>query len=102
MILTCVHVHVKPEFINEFIEATRANYSGTVNEAGNIRFDFLQQADDPSRFMLYEVFESAEAIELHKKTSHYLVWRDRVTDFMADQRYGVKYTILEPNDRNKW
>jgi (4S)-4-hydroxy-5-phosphonooxypentane-2,3-dione isomerase len=102
MILTCVHVHVKPEAVENFIRATVANYHGTVQEPGNLRFDFVQQADDPCRFMLYEVFESAEAIETHKQTNHYLTWRDTVKDFMAEQRYGLKYNIIEPKDKSKW
>jgi autoinducer 2-degrading protein len=74
----------------------------TVKEPGNIRFDFVQQADDPCRFMLYEVFDSAEAVDLHKTTEHYLEWRDTVADFMADPRKGVRYNIIEPSDRTRW
>jgi autoinducer 2-degrading protein len=71
-------------------------------EPGNIRFDIVQQSDDRCRFMFYEVFESEEAIIAHKNTSHYLKWRDTVKDFMAEPRHGVKYNIIEPNDRKKW
>jgi autoinducer 2-degrading protein len=74
----------------------------TVKEPGNIRFDFVQQADDPGRFMLYEVFDSAEAVDLHKTTEHYLEWRDTVAEFMADTRKGVRYNIIEPSDRKRW
>ncbi len=61
MIVTCVYVHVKPEAVNDFIEASVMNHKGSVKEPGNLRFDFVQQADDPCRFMLYEAFESEEA-----------------------------------------
>jgi len=94
MKITCVHVHVKPENIEQFRDAILENQKGTVLEPGNIRFDILQQADDPTRFMLYEVFESDEAVKLHKETPHYLKWRDTVKDFMEEQRVGVKYNIL--------
>jgi len=102
MRITCVHVHVKPGYVKEFREAIVENYIGTVQEPGNIRFDVLQQADDPSRFMIYEVFESEEAVRKHKETPHYLKWRDKVQDYMAEPRSGVRYNILEPSGREKW
>jgi autoinducer 2-degrading protein len=102
MIVTCVHVHVKPEAVNDFIEASVLNHKGSVKESGNLRFDFVQQADDPSRFMLYEAFESEEAVMAHKTTDHYLKWRDTVKDMMAETRYGIKYNILEPKNRSEW
>jgi autoinducer 2-degrading protein len=102
MIVTCVHVHVKPEAVNDFIEASVLNHKGSVKEPGNLRFDFVQQADDLCRFMLYEAFESEEAVAIHKTTDHYLKWRDSVKEMMAEPRYGVKYKILEPALRSSW
>jgi autoinducer 2-degrading protein len=102
MILTCVYIHVKPEAINDFIEASKDNHLESVKEPGNLRFDFVRQADDPERFMFYEAFESEEAAAFHKTTEHYLRWRDTVKDMMAEPRYGIKYTIIEPNDKSGW
>jgi autoinducer 2-degrading protein len=102
MIVTCVYVHVKPDTVDRFINATIVNHRETVKERGNIRFDFVQQADDLSRFMIYEVFESEEAISDHKKTTHYQIWRDTVADFMAEPRKGIRYNIIEPSDRTRW
>jgi autoinducer 2-degrading protein len=96
MIVTCVHVHVKPESVQEFIKASTANHLASVIESGNLRFDFVQQADDPCRFMIYEAYESDEAAAQHKNTPHYLQWRDSVQDMMAEPRKGVKYNILQP------
>ena len=102
MLTTCVYVHVKTEKIDGFILATIENHCQSVKEPGNLRFDFIQQADDPSRFMLYEAYESEEAATAHKNTVHYLKWRNTVNDFLAEPRTGVKYKIIEPNDRTKW
>ena len=102
MIVTCVHINVKPEAIDRFIEATIANHKESVKEPGNLRFDVVQNAKDPNRFMLYEAYESEEAAAAHKKTPHYLKWRETVADWMADPRQGIKYNILEPKDRNQW
>jgi len=102
MIVTCVHVTVKPESVDDFIKATIPNHKGTVNEEGNLRFDVLQNADDPCRFMIYEAFKSEEAVAFHKTTEHYLAWRDTVKDMMAETRYGVRYGVIEPRERSAW
>jgi autoinducer 2-degrading protein len=102
MIVTCVYVHVKPDEVNSFIDATVANHLESVREQGNLRFDLIQQADDPCHFMIYEAYESEAAASNHKTTTHYLTWRDLVKDYMAEPRQGVKYNIIEPNDVTRW
>lgn len=96
MQVTIVHVHVKTEHIDDFIEASRLNHEASVQEPGNRRFDVLQLADDPARFVLYEAYDSAEAAAAHKNTAHYLSWRETVADWMAEPRQGVPYTALYP------
>lgn len=102
MIVTCVYVHVKAEGIDRFLEATIKNHKESIKEPGNLRFDIIQQADDPSRFMVYEAYISEEAAAEHKNTRHYLEWRDEVKDLMAEPRTGVRYNIIQPSDRAKW
>lgn len=102
MKVTCVHVNVKPEYLREFTEAIVENHKGTRTEQGNIRFDVLQQVDDPCRFMIYEVFESDEAVKAHKEAAHYIKWRDSVKEWMAETRYGVGYYVVEPTDSRQW
>jgi autoinducer 2-degrading protein len=102
MIVTCVYVNVKSGEIERFIEATVANHLESLKEPGNLRFDFIQQADDPCRFMIYEAYESDEAAAAHKNTAHYHNWRDTVKELMAEPRHGVKYNIIEPRERTQW
>ncbi len=96
MTVTLVHVQVKPEFINSFIEATRENHENSIKEPGNFRFDILQDEKDPGKFVLYEAYGSEEAVLAHKEKSHYFKWRDTVTPWMAKPREGVKYKLLFP------
>jgi autoinducer 2-degrading protein len=96
MIATCVYINVKSGYQDRFIEATTANHLEAVKEKGNLRFDLIQQEDDPQRFMLYEAYESEEAAAEHKRTPHYLVWREAVENMMAEPRKGVKYRIIQP------
>ena len=96
MTVTLVHVQVKPEFIRPFIDATRENHENSTKEPGNFRFDILQDAADPGKFVLYEAYASDAAAAAHKATSHYLAWRDTVAAWMAKPREGVKHTLLFP------
>ena len=98
MYIVHVHVHVKPEFVDAFKQATVENASNSVQEEGVARFDVVQQADDPTRFILVEVYKSVEASAAHKETAHYLKWRDTVADMMAEPRQGIKYSNVFPND----
>jgi autoinducer 2-degrading protein len=98
MYAVCVSVHVKPEHVDVFVAAILANAHGTRHEPGNLRFDVLQREDDPSRFTLYEVYRSAEDFAAHQRTEHYLAWRERVADWMAEPRVGLKHRTLFPSD----
>ena len=102
MIVTFVHVWVKPEYTNQFIEACKVNHRESVKESGNLRFDVLQDASDSSKFTLYEAYETEDAAKAHKDSEHYKVWRDTVADWMAKPREGVKHTIVCPMDKMKW
>ena len=96
MHVTLVHVRVKPESIDAFIEATRANHEASIRESGNRRFDVLQEPDDPTGFLLYEAYATAADAVAHKNTAHYLAWRDTVTDMMAEPRRGEPMNGLFP------
>lgn len=102
MITTCVNVYVKKEYIDDFIEATVKNHNGSIREPDNLRFDVLQCATNPSRFLLYEAYESEEASAAHKETSHYMEWKKTVVDWMAQPREGVPYKVICPKERSKW
>jgi len=102
MIVTCVHVYVKEGRAEDFIRATVENHRGSIQEPGNLRFDVLRCKDDPNRFLLYEAYESEEAAAAHKKTRHYLKWRDQVADWMAKPREGIGYEVIAPKERGEW
>ena len=96
MYVTIVHVSVKPQHTDKFIEATGKNHQSSINEAGNRRFDVLQLSNDGTQFVLYEAYSDEAAAIDHKLTDHYLVWRDTVADWMAIPRKGIQYTGLFP------
>ena len=98
MLIVHVHVHVKPESIDAFRDASIENARHSLQEPGIARFDLIQQADDPSRFILVEIYRSVEATARHKQTAHYATWRDTVAPMMAEPRASFKYTNLFPAD----
>lgn len=96
MLIVHVHARVKPEFIEAFREATIENARQSVQEPGVARFDVLQQADDPARFILVEVYRDHAAPAAHKETAHYQKWRDAVAPMMAEPRTSVKFSNVFP------
>jgi len=98
MLVVHVHVHVKPECVAAFKRATLANGRESLKEPGIARFDVVQQQDDPTRFVLVEVYRDAAAAAAHKETKHYPVWRDAVAPMMAEPRFSVKFNNLFPDD----
>lgn len=98
LLVVHVHVHVKSGSIEAFKTATLANACASVQEPGIARFDVCQRSDDPSRFILVEVYRDADAPARHKETSHYTVWRDSVAGMMAEPRSSVRFTNVFPDD----
>jgi len=102
MIVTCVAVFVKPEYIEQFIKATAVNHENSIKERGNMRFDVLQGKDDSGRFLLYEAYESDESAGAHKQTDHYKIWRETVEPFMERPREGTHYNVVAPQNKELW
>ena len=101
MLVVHVHVHVKPDQVDAFIAATLENARNSVEEPGIARFDVIRQKDDPTRFVLVEVYRTPEDSGRHKETAHYQKWRDTVADMMAEPRSSVKYQNVFP-DEHGW
>jgi quinol monooxygenase YgiN len=98
MLIVHVHVQVKPECVQAFQAASLENARHSVQEPGIAQFDVVQQADDPTRFVLVEVYRTDDAPAKHKETPHYARWRDTVANMMAEPRRSVKYRNLFPED----
>ena len=98
MLVVHVHVKVKPDFVEAFKEATIKNARASLKEPGIARFDLIQHADDPVRFVLVDAYRSPEAPAAHKSTPHYAEWRDQMEAFMAEPRFSVKYAGIFPGD----
>jgi (4S)-4-hydroxy-5-phosphonooxypentane-2,3-dione isomerase len=96
MFVVWVDIQVKPEHVEAFVRATQDNHLGTVQEAGNRRFDVLRLNDQPTHFRLYEVYVDDAAFKAHQQTAHYLRWRETVEPFMAVKRSAEKLTSVFP------
>ena len=94
MFIAHVFIHVEADRLDAFKAATLDNATHSVREPGVARFDFIQQEDDPTRFVLVEVYRTPEDAVAHKETAHYLRWRDKVADMMVEPRTAIKYDNL--------
>ena len=98
MLVVHVFVHVKPECVDAFRQASVENATQSIQEPGIVRFDVIQQNDAPTRFVLVEVYRTADDPARHKETAHYATWRDTVADMMAEPRSSTKYSNVFPED----
>ena len=98
MLIVLVHVKVKEQYIEQFIDATKENAEKSLKESGVERFDVLHQQDSPKSFIINEVYRDTKAPAAHKETSHYKKWREEVADMMEEPRYSVKYSNVFPKD----
>ena len=98
MFIVHVFVDVKADQVDAFKAASVENASSSVKEPGIERFDVMQQADDPTKFVLVEVYREPAAAAAHKETSHYLKWRDTVAEMMASPRSAIKYSNVFPDE----
>ncbi len=101
MFIVHVFVHVKEDKVDEFKTASVENAKNSIKEPGIARFDVVQQQDDPTRFVLVEVYRTAEDPAKHKETDHYKNWRDTVADMMAEPRTALKFFNVHP-DEDGW
>ena len=98
MLVVHVLVRVKPECVEAFKAATLANARASLREPGIARFDVVQAADEPARFLLVEAYRTAAAPAAHKETAHYALWRDTVAPMMAEPRTSVKFASVFPDE----
>jgi (4S)-4-hydroxy-5-phosphonooxypentane-2,3-dione isomerase len=100
MFIVIVHLHVKPEKIEAFKEATLENARNSLQEPGIVRFDLLQQSDDATRFVLHEVYRDESAPAKHRETAHYNAWVQKVPDLLAEPRTRATFHNVFPSDQN--
>jgi autoinducer 2-degrading protein len=98
LLIVHVHARVKPDAVEAFRAASIENARASLREAGVARFDVVQSTEDPTRFVLVEVYRSPEAPAAHKATAHYARWRDAVADLMAEPRTSARYVNVVPED----
>jgi (4S)-4-hydroxy-5-phosphonooxypentane-2,3-dione isomerase len=96
MLVAIINVHVKPEYVEAFNTATLDNARNSIKEPGITRFDVYHQIEDPTRFMLVEIYKNDDAVARHRETNHYMHWRDTVADMMAEPRSRNTYSIVFP------
>jgi (4S)-4-hydroxy-5-phosphonooxypentane-2,3-dione isomerase len=98
MFIVHVFVDVKPDRVEDFKSASIENARNSLEEPGIARFDVIQQQDDPSRFVLVEVYRTANDPARHKETPHYQKWRESVEEMMVSPRQSIKYQNIFPGD----
>jgi autoinducer 2-degrading protein len=99
MFVVHVHVHIKADRVEDFKQVTIENAQNSIQEDGIARFDFIQNREDETKFVLVEVYRTEKDPARHKETAHYQKWKDAVVDMMAEPRYSIKYSNIYPDEQ---
>lgn len=99
MVIVHVFIKIKPDMLEPFKAMTLKNAQSSIKEPGILRFDFMQQEDDPLSFLLVEVYKDSNAVAQHKETSHYAEWRQSAEHVIAEPRKNIKYVNIFPEDK---
>jgi len=93
-------IKVKPEHLTEFVEHVRNHARNTVRERGCVRFDVLQDRDDPHTICLYEVFRSEADLNTHRAQDYYKRWMEMSRDWRDTASYSRRVLdhIYPPDD----
>jgi autoinducer 2-degrading protein len=102
MLVVHVHVRVRPGQADDFLAVTLDNARASLTEPGVLRFDVIQDQEDPGHVVLVEVYRDDGASAAHKQTAHYATWRDRVADMLAEPRRSEKYSAVFPAGDRAW
>ena len=102
MLIVHVHVRVRPGRAADFLAATLVNARASLGEPGVLRFDVIQDHDDPDHVVLVEVYRDADAAAAHKQEPHYATWRDTVAEMMAEPRASAKFAVIFPAGPDDW
>jgi len=97
MVAVLVYLQVKPDCLDQFLAETKANARNSRKEPGVVRFDVIQEVDDPTRFALFELYRDEQAIEAHRATAHYAKWKDAVPVLLVAERTRTIYRAIEPD-----
>ena len=100
MYIVHVHIHVKPDQIEDFKKVSLENAKSSIKEPGIVRFDVIQQIDDPTHFELIEAYRTPDDPAKHKETAHYNKWRELAEPMLAEPRNRTVFTNIFPNDKD--
>ena len=79
MLVLAVKFELKPEYREEFLEASLDDARGANHdEPGCLRFDVIQDEKDPNRVFFYEAYTDQAAFDAHVKAPHFLRWKTAV------------------------
>ena len=78
----------------EFAEACAVNSRASLQEPGCLRFEVLQEADDPTRFVLVEAYDSEDDLSSHKTTDHYKGWAEVANRVQVEPRSKKVFTVV--------
>ena len=94
-----VSIQMKPEYRDQILKGALEDARGSQHdEPGCLRFDVVQDDNDPNRIYFYEIYTSEEAFQEHVKAPHFPAWRDLPKEWFAAETQVVRGHTISPVD----
>jgi quinol monooxygenase YgiN len=81
--VNAVDLDIVPSEMEKFMAAIKENGAAAVTEPGCREFNIQVLASNPNHVFLYEVYDSAAALEAHRATDHFKKYSATVANMVA-------------------
>ena len=100
MEILMITVHIKPEMQAKFLEVIRHDAAHSEqDEPGCLRFDVIQDAQDPNTIYFYEVYRDEAALAAHRAAPHYSAWGNLPADWFVGQKaVAIRGEVIAPSE----
>lgn len=98
MIIIAGTIPIRAEAREEAIAAAATMAAATQQEAGCITYDFYSNISNPNTILVYEVWESEEALAAHFQAPHMAEFRKVMPNIVTGQGELKKYTVSSVAD----
>ena len=92
--ILAVDLRIKPANVDKFMAGLLANAREARKEPGCRQFEALIDTSDPTKVMLFEVYDDEKAFEAHQQTPHFKKYLAEAVPLLADrQRHVLKRAL---------
>ena len=88
-----VNIRIKPENVDSFMQKLAVNAASARKESGCKQFEVLQDPQDKTKVMLYEVYVDEKAFEVHQQQPAFKVYVAEAVPLLASRERSIWHRV---------